>query len=42
MFKNYRELKVWQKFYQLCLDIHNKIIGKQTLESSNPVPLSPN
>ncbi|RJP59702.1 MAG: four helix bundle protein [Deltaproteobacteria bacterium] len=36
MLKNYKELKVWQKSYQLCPDIYNKIIGKQTLESLNP------
>jgi len=48
MLRNYKELKVWQKAYQLCLEIYHatnrfpkhegfdKIIRKQTLDPSNP------
>jgi len=28
MLKNYKELKVWQKSYELCLEIYNSKISK--------------
>jgi len=49
MLKNYEELKVWQKSYNLCLELRNrknvegadKVVRKQTLESLNPGILGP-
>jgi hypothetical protein len=46
MLKNYKELKVWQKSYELCLEIcrnrknvesADKVFRKQTLESLDPL-----
>ncbi len=36
MLKNYKDLKVWQRSYQLCLDIYKLTKGKQALEPLNP------
>jgi hypothetical protein len=53
MLKNYKDLKVWQKSYELCLEVYgmtakfpnikgaDKIFRKQTLESLPPWILGP-
>ena len=39
MLKNYKELKVWQKSYELCLEIYRML--KALIKSLENKPLNP-
>jgi len=41
MLKNYKELKVWQRSYQLCLEIYKitKIHPRKYFKNSNSQPI---